>query len=235
MKIGFIQPMGLGDIIIALPIARDYAAQGHEVIWPILDKYISHFATATPYVEFIPVAETDDLRWCFDLPVEMLRQRGCQAIVPLFSALRVPNYPANPLLASVLKFDEYKYAVAQVPFRQKWALEIVRDPAREEALFQSLVTSPRYAVCHLQGSSARAELSLEGIAGRFDQVIEITDRTDCLFDWLTIIERASLLIMIDSCFANLVDQLGITVEKCFVRRSEMARTPVLGSGWTFLG
>ena len=235
MKIGVIQSLGLGDIIIALPIARHFAAKGHEVIWPILGQYASHFATATPYVDFVPMEEGDDLRWSFELPLEILRARGCQGILPLYSALRVPDYPANPLLASVLKFDEYKYAIAQVPFREKWTLDIVRDRQREDALFQSLVTSKRYVVCHLQGSAARANMDMTAIAAGYDQVIEITDRTDCLFDWLTIIERASLLIMIDSCFANLVDQLGITVEKCFIRRSEMSRTPVLGSGWKFLG
>ena len=235
MKIGFIQPLGLGDIIIALPIARHFTDQGHEVIWPILETYASHFATATPYVEFVAIQETEDLSWAFDTPVEILRNRGCQGILPLMSALKVPNYPANPTLGAILKFDEYKYAIAQVPFREKWNLQIVRDPRREEALFQSQVRSSRYAVCHLRGSSVRANISLDAVAASYDQVIEITDQTDCLFDWLTIIERASLLIMIDSCFANLVDQLGITVEKCFVRRSEMSRTPVLGSGWKILG
>lgn len=235
MKIGFIQPIGLGDIIIALPIAKHFAVQGHQVIWPILDRYLSNFATATPYVEFVPVAETDDLTWIFETPLELLRSRGCQGILPLFSALQVPNYPANRTLSSILKFDEYKYAVAEVPFREKWTLDIVRDHRREDALFQSVVTSKRYAVCHLQGSSARADIPLDSIAANYDQVIEITDRTTCLFDWLKVIENASLLIMIDSCFANLVDQLGITVEKCFIRRSEMSRTPVLGSGWKILG
>ncbi len=235
MKIGFIQSVGLGDIIIALPIAKHFAAQGHEVIWPISNRYISNFATATPYVDFVPMEENDDLRWYFEQPLEILRSRGCQGILPLYSALKVPDYPANRALASILKFDEYKYAVAQVPFREKWNLDIVRDRRREEALFQSLVTSKRYAVCHLQGSSARADLAMDAIAAGYDQVIEITDRTDCLFDWLTVIEKASLLIMIDSCFANLVDQLGIPVEKCFVRRSEMSRTPVLASGWKILG
>lgn len=235
MKIGFIQPLGLGDIIIALPIAKHFAAQGHQVIWPISNRYLSNFATATPYVEFVPMEEDDGVAWFFERPLEILRSRGCEGVLPLMSALKVPNYPANPLLQAVLKFDEYKYAVAQVPFKEKWSLDIRRDHLREDDLFQSVVTAKRYAVCHLQGSSARAEIDMKALAGSYDQVIEITDRTDCMFDWLKVIEQASLLIMIDSCFANLVDQLGIGAEKFFVRRSEMSRTPVLGSGWKFLG
>jgi hypothetical protein len=48
------------------------------------------------------------------------------------------------------------------------------------------------------------------------------------------IERASLRILIDSCFANLTEQLEISGPKVFLRRSLMQFTPVLRGDWTFL-
>jgi hypothetical protein len=39
--------------------------------------------------------------------------------------------------------------------------------------------------------------------------------------------------MIDSCFSNLTEQLRIPGPKIFIRRSEMAFTPVMLGDWTF--
>ena len=38
MKIGILQPGRLGDIIICLPIAKYYADQGFEVVWPMFES-----------------------------------------------------------------------------------------------------------------------------------------------------------------------------------------------------
>ena len=107
-----------------------------------------------------------------------------------------------------MKFDQYKYAVAGVPFREKWNLRINRNRDREEALFARVVRDKEFVVCHLTGSHFRADLDVQSMAGG-RQVIEITDLTDNFFDWIAVIERASMRIMIDSCFSNLTDQLNI--------------------------
>jgi hypothetical protein len=57
--------------------------------------------------------------------------------------------------------------------------------------------------------------------------------TDNIFDWLLILEKANLLILIDSCFANLVEQLNMPNTKIFGFRSEIAFTPVLKNRWRF--
>jgi hypothetical protein len=66
------------------------------------------------------------------------------------------------------------------------------------------------------------------------QVIEITDLTDNFLDWIAVIERASQRIMIDSCFSNLTDQLGIAGKKVFLVRSPWEFTPVLLGDWVYL-
>jgi len=226
MQIGLIQTRGIGDIIIALPIAKHLVDQGHTVVWPIYAPYVRPFQEAAPYVEFLPLAGQDG-DWMLPRPLAVLKQDGCDRIVPLASYVHgFPQLVARPDLAGVMKFDQYKYAVTGVPFREKWNLQIVRNREREEALFARVVREKEFVVCHLAGSGFRASLDVQSMAGG-RQVIEITDLTDNFFDWLTVIERASLRIMIDSCFSNLTDQLRISGQKVFLVRSEWQFTPVL--------
>jgi hypothetical protein len=109
----------------------------------------------------------------------------------------------------------------------------VRNRAREEALFARVVRERDFVVCHLTGSYFRADLDVQAMAGG-RQVVEISDLTDNFFDWTLVIECASSRIMIDSCFANLTDQLGIAGHKVFLIRSAWQFTPVLLGDWIYL-
>jgi len=233
MKIGFIQTRGIGDIIIALPIAKHLVDHGHTVVWPIYQPYVGPFQAAAPYVQFLPLAgEEGD--WMFPRPLAVLKEQACDRIVPLASHIHgSPELVVRPDLARVMKFDQYKYAVAGVPFREKWNLQINRNREREEALFARVVRDKEFIVCHLTGSHFRANLDVQSMAGG-RQVIEITDLTDNFLDWIAVIERASLRIMIDSCFANLTDQLSIPGKKIFLVRSAWEFTPVLLGDWSYL-
>ena len=54
-KLGIIQSRGIGDIVIALPIAKEYADQGNEIYWPICEDFVSHFKDTAPWVNWLPV------------------------------------------------------------------------------------------------------------------------------------------------------------------------------------
>ncbi|HLH90540.1 MAG TPA: hypothetical protein VKX28_18970 [Xanthobacteraceae bacterium] len=233
MKIGLIQTRGIGDIIIALPIAKYLVDQGHTVAWPIYAPYVPPFQAAAPYVQFIPLGgETGD--WMFPIPLATLQERGCDRIISLASYIGGRReLVAQPELADIMKFDQYKYAVAGVPFREKWNLQIVRDRAREEALFARVVRDEEFVVCHLKGSNFRANVDVQAMAGG-RQVIEISALTDNFFDWTLVIERASSRIMIDSCFSNLTDQLRFTGRNVFLIRSAAQFTPVLLGDWSYM-
>jgi len=49
-----------------------------------------------------------------------------------------------------------------------------------------------------------------------------------------ILERAQSLIMVDSVFSNIVDQMAIGEDRYFIQRSHIGLTPVLGQDWTWL-
>jgi hypothetical protein len=64
-------------------------------------------------------------------------------------------------------------------------------------------------------------------------VVQIRPISDNVFDWLQVVERAAHIVMIDSCYSNLVEQLGIQTTKHLLLRSPCAFTPVYRNGWTF--
>ncbi len=146
----------------------------------------------------------------------------------LYSALHGRESVIDAGLASLLSFDRYKYAVCGVPFREKWNLSIVRDPAREQALYDRLVEKPRYVVCHFESREFRFKWEMQASPD-----LQASDR---VFDWITILERAEMLMLmlIDSCFANLVEQLNLPVRKLFIWRSPGAFSPVPINDWSFL-
>lgn len=232
-RLGIIQSRGIGDIIIALPIAKWYHDRGIEVHWPIDARFLPSFESAVDYVRFIPFPFEPTAEGFVHRPLRLLKAVPCQQIVSLYSYLS--NCAVNvPALFHSFKFDEYKYAVAGVPFAQKWRLKLKRNPERERAFYDRVVRSENYVVVHRQGSSAKTDAA---IPAKFKdhQVIAIEELTDCIFDWLLVLERAKFLLLLDSCFANLVEQLGFPNEKIFVLRSEVRFTPVLRSNWSYCG
>ncbi len=232
-RLGIIQSRGLGDLVIALPIARWYADQGWDIYWPICEEFMPSMSQAAPWVKWIPIP-TDRGSFFYDVPMERLRNFKCDEIIPLYQALTGHKFHEERYFQHT-KFDQYKYIRAEVPFSEKWNLApcITRDPGREQALYDRLVTNPNYVVVHLEGSDHKATWDPSMVPADW-QTIYITPVTDNIFDWLKILEGAQSLVMVDSVFANLVDQLGIGDDRYFISRSHIGLTPVQGQHWTWL-
>jgi hypothetical protein len=234
-KLGILQSRGLGDIVIALPIAGHFRDQGWEIYWPILEQFIPNFADTVPWVKWIPIPHDPPGRYFLDVPLQRLKNFKVDETLPLYQHLT--NQPfCDEKYFQYTKFDQYKYIRAGVPFLNKWRLAeyITRNQAREQRLYDQLITNENYVVVHRKGSDHVAEVDLS-IVPQDWQVVEIEEGiTDCLFDWLTILQRAQSLIMIDSVFSNLVDQLHIGEDRYFIQRSHIGLTPVQGGHWTWL-
>lgn len=213
-----------------------------------------------PFSAFNPQHGIINEYW-YELPYRLLEEKGCSPIISFPQhecfLLNEKNTSMNPvvrdrLLTRVarsfenkawksqcykhLKFDEFKYAVAQVPFRIKWGLTVQRNEEREQALYNKLV-DPRkkQLVCHLDGSNFSVDAKSIPYDPDTTQLINITpEATSNIFDWLLILEKAETLVLIDSVFFNLVEQLNFTNKKYFIRRSPRESTPVIGNDWEFL-
>jgi hypothetical protein len=233
MKLGIIQSRGIGDIIIAIPIADWYINRGWEVHWPIDQRFVPFFSAAKPQIHFIGVDHERPEFW-HDAPAAILNELRCDRTFVLYTHLAGHNFPTPPL-SLYLKFDEYKYAVAGVPFREKWTLKLERNIERETALKRSLNLREPYICVHRSGSLFDATNSLAIPKAWSDQfqIVEIGEATDNPFDWISTLEGASKLVMVNSCFSNLADQLNLTMEKHFLLQASVSMTPVLKNGWKF--
>ena len=235
-KQGIIQSRGLGDILITLPIAKYYVDQGDEVYWPVCEEFYPSVKDHAPWVHWISIPTDKQGQFFYNEPMKRLKALKCDDIICLYQALNVVPELSNVPWFQVQKFDEFKYTKTGVPFLHKWKLNecITRNPAKEQELYDRLVTNPDYVVYHTQGSSYKCEADLSNVPDDW-QRIEITELAGySVFDWLKIIEGAQALILIDSVVSNMVDQLLIDVDKYWIPRSHIHLTPVLGSTWTIL-
>jgi hypothetical protein len=234
-RLGIIQSRGLGDIVIALPIARWYADQGWDIYWPICEQFVPSFKDSAPWVKWIPIPTDPQGRFFWDVPMERLKNFKVDETLCLYQALTGHPEFSNERWFQYTKFDQYKYIQAGVPFTQKWTLDqcITRDPKREQMLYDKIVKNPQYAVVHLEGSDHRANFDWSMIPEDW-QAVEISQQSDSIWDWLKIIEGAQSIIMVDSVYANIVDQLGLGDDRYFIQRSHIGLTPVQGQHWTWL-
>ena len=234
-RIGFIQSRGMGDIVIALPIALHYREQGHQIVWPICQQFMNSVSKHVPWIEWIPVPVDPQGRFFYDVPMQLLEGR-VDEVINLMQYLSSRPQDSDPTIFPILKFDQYKYAKAGVPLKNKLRLNecIVRDPVAEDRLKRQLVKARPYIVVHLEGSDVRADLDFSDAERQGYDVVRVSPIANySIFDWIPILEGAESLYLIDSCFANMVDQLDLGRDKWFIRRSKMDLTPVLLSDWNY--
>lgn len=235
MKIGIIQSRGMGDIIIALPIAKYYYDQGHEIIWPICREFVPSVVKHVPWITWVELETDPRGLFFYDRPMQLLKYTTDE-IINLMQFLSSRPQDSDPDLFPIMKFDQYKYARAGVPYKNKLMLSecIQRDPAVEDRLYKEVVKKEKYIVTHLAGSDRSYALDFSDAEAQGYQVVNITERPGySVFDWIKVLEGAESLYLIDSCFANMVDQLDIGRDKWFIRRSKMDLTPVLLSDWNY--
>ena len=235
MRIGIIQSRGMGDIVIALPIALQLREQGHEIVWPICEQFIPSVQRHVPWIEWVPLKADPQGQFFYDRPMQLLKYTTDEQL-NLMQFLSSRPQDSDPDLFPILKFDQYKYAKAGFAYstKQRLAECITRDPAVEDHLKRLVVKSDQYIVTHLAGSDKRLDLDFSDAESQGYQVINIEELPGySIFDWIPILEGAESLYLIDSCFANMVDQLNIGRDKWFIRRSKMDLTPVLLSDWQY--
>jgi len=239
--LGIVQSRGLGDIVIALPIAHHYHQQGHEIHWPICSEFISSMKNSAAWVNWIPIETDREGRFFVEEPLRQLAARGISQDQTLWLYQYINSHPekTDVDLFAMMKFDQYKYAAAGVPFGRKWTLDqcIVRDHTREQALKDQLVKKERYWVIQQQASDLNYVIDTGGI-DEDCQIIEISPVTDSIWDWLKILEDCEGMILIDSVFANIVDQMNLNPQSdnYYLRKwnRHVDGNPVFLNEWTYL-
>jgi len=206
-KLGIIQPGKIGDIIICLPIAKWYADRGWTVIWPVHKDIINNFIGYVDYVQFIPLNDFNCMaahQICF--------QNSCNRVIDLAFTLPGANSHNTDWYLNhndTLSFDEMKYAIAEVPFEEKWNLQITNRDLDVEKNILAYNNLKKIAQMHSSDTKLSFE-KLEGYCNRHDTRF-LTPDSLSVFDWITTLENMVGHYLIESCFSNLVDQLQIKV------------------------
>jgi hypothetical protein len=235
-KIGLIQSRGLGDIVIALPIARYYHNEGYDVYWPIEEKFVANFQQHVSWIRWVPVPYDSTGKYFYELPAARLKNLGVTELIPMYQHLTGHDFAMEKYF-QFTKFDQYKYIRAGVPFLNKWQLAecIEWDTAEEDRVYNSLVKADTpYVVVHLEGSDHRAVYDPAIIPAGWNTVEIKEGITTSIFNWRRVIEGAESLIMVDSVMANIVDQMGWGSDRYFIQRSHVGLTPVQGQHWTWI-
>lgn len=235
---GIIQSRGLGDILIALPIALHYYRTGHEIFWPICMEFWDSVKDHAPWVHWIPIPTDANGDFFYIEPMKRIKALGCKTHVVLYQSLNTSPELSDVPYFQIQHFDEFKYSKAEVPFLDKWKLDecITRFTQREVELREKLgiTDSSPYYVTHVEGSNTQYEPDLSHMPAEWTRIDITEGMAKSVFDWITVIEGAEALICIDSVIANMVDQLKLSVDKYWIPRSHIHLTPVLGTHWTIL-
>ena len=202
---------------------------GHAVFWPVHVAYHAAIQAAAPRVRFLPQAPVpaeSAVDFLYHRPLATLQNLGCERIFPLVASYDCTEFIDGRLLCS-LKFDEYKYAVARVPFAEKWALSLTRDVGREKALHAMLgITRPYLCV------DSAAVVLPAGWAGDF-QIVPLRDLTGNPLDWLHTLEHAAKRVVADGVYATLIEQLVMPGDNYLIAGAEAVATPVYRHAWIF--
>jgi hypothetical protein len=238
MKIGIIQTRGLGDIVIAAPIAMYYIERGCEVYWPIDSEFISSFKDAFPKINFLSIEKSvtgnATAEYFYSAPHNELMKNGCTTIICLYSHLTGFDF-GYPRHQNSLSFDAYKYAVAKVPFKEKWNFHPRRNPIREARIFNLLELNPEDKFTLIQTEGSNFTINPDQIPSKNElRRITIKPITDNIFDWLGVFERCDSAFLIDSVYVNLIEQMNLKIKKTIFFRSNCQLTPTLINEWEFI-
>lgn len=203
-SLGIIQPGKIGDIIICLPIAKWYHDKGYKIVWPIDSKIISHFTDYIDYVSFVPIG--------LSCNVARKETKPCNHIIDLsfgFSESNPTNKNYYENENDRFSFDQLKYYIADVPFSEKWNLVINENSTKKTELMNKLSPGSDYTV--RQEDASDYHISITPCEQEYIDISPIDGYS--VFDWIGILSHAASIQIIESCFSNLIDQLGITARK----------------------
>ena len=214
-NIGILQPGRIGDIFLCLPIAKFYNDLGYKVYWPVFEEYIKMFSDVVNYVHFLPVSS--DVYSCIPQAKGTFLNYKVTKIIDLAATFPgstvTERYVAEGDGFGKYRFDEFKYKIAQVPFKEKWNLQYTRDLKAEEDIYNTYVKSEKYDVFSLNHSRGKVNKVVESK----HQLIELNEKHS-IFHWRKVFENAQNICLVDSAVSNFVEQLNIKCKKTLIQK-----------------
>lgn len=110
-------------------------------------------------------------------------------------------------------WDEFFYVQHNVDFRERWlSFKVERDLNREMTLFQELNPSnDEYILIHNSGSDGTDRINYDIINPEIKKIF-VENKTNNIFDYLGLAEKAKEIHCVDSSFKHLVDSFNFNGE-----------------------
>lgn len=198
------QSAGLGDIMFTQKIAAiiNEKSPQSKIVWPIIPQFIEDVKYIKSYAQFCDVKD-----WLYD---EHYRNNVSDESIKV-----VPIQDADQLLPRITSLLTCKYELLDIEWKD-WAeyLTIQRNYDKEEDLFNRLDLAPEddyILVSNNYGSPPNTlsrEINLKKKPGHRIISVDFFEGVS-VFDWCGVIEHASELHMVDTCFVYICEKLNM--------------------------
>lgn len=124
-------------------------------------------------------------------------------------------------------WDEAFYIQSQIPFEQRWrSFDVVPDKDSQLCLYEKLnPNDEKFCLVHSSGSDNIERINNNHINSSLKRIEVSKNHTENIFDYLTLIEKASEIHCIDSSFLHLVDSVN-TDATLFFHKNSKIRNPL---------
>jgi len=225
------QPLGIGDIFFCQGIGNHYLNLGYRVIWPIASHvmYLKEYIT-TPGIEFVDM-KSDFPYKEFYLEQNPLVIEEDFVFLPLANAShRVPN--------SSLMYAKYELVGLDLNI---WRdnFNFTRNKEREDNLYYNILgltdDEPYVFLNRKFGTPPYYHEAPFGV-NTDDRIVEMQFiPNDNLFDWLKVIENASMVVTVDTSYQYLMEKMNnlkTTEFYCYPRSGTKDFIPVINKIFT---
>jgi len=227
------QPLGIGDVFFCQGIGKYFLNKGYRVIWPLASQvmYLKEYINS-PGIEFVN-KDLDFPRKDFYIEQNPLVIEKDFVFLPLANAShRVPNsslmYSKYELLGLDFNIwrDNFNYT-RNIERENNLYYNILGLKDKEEYVFlnKKFGTPPYFNEAPFNVDTNNKVIEMQFIPG------------DNLFDWLKVIENASMIVTVDTSYQYLMEKMNTlkaTDFYCYPRSNNMDFVPIIDKIFTHI-
>lgn len=210
VKLFILPHMGLGDMIVLAGMVRTLAEHTTELVMPVFPRNMRAARQLFQglHIDLLPVENDEDISPSFGADGTVLHayaDRGFRFLPLGLHATAKADWSRHP------DFSHGFYIQAGMDHALSYsAFGLRRDPRAEAALYDRVVAKHGKDYVFLHEDAARGHRIVRALVKSELPVVDAHDpdvRSDNIFDYCLVMERARELHFMDSCFGLLADRL----------------------------
>jgi hypothetical protein len=227
------QSLGIGDVFFSQAIGKHFIEKGYRVIWPLA----SHIMYITDYIEtcgieYVDIKSNFPKKDFYDVNNPLVIEKDF-VFLPLANA-------SHRILSSSLMYA--KYDLVGLDFNiWRDSFNFKRNKEREDNLYYNILgltdNEPYVFLNRKFGTPPYYNEAPFGINTN-DKVVEMQFiPNDNLFDWLKVIENASMVVTVDTSYQYLMEKMNnlkATEFYCYPRSGTEDFIPVINKIFTHI-